>query len=108
MSGPNPNANRRRKGLLRVLATGSAALIVALGLILWADHACQRAARGRLFRSVESIPANDVALVLGTARTTARGNLNLHFKQRMDAAAKLYHSGKVRHLLVSGDNHIQG
>ena len=30
---------------------------------------------------------------------------NPFFEGRMDAAAKLYREGKVRHLLVSGDNH---
>lgn len=108
MKGPSPKIRQWRKYLLGILAAGCAALIAAVALILWADHTCQRAANGHLFRSVESVPANDVALVLGTARTTARGHLNLHFQQRIAAAAKLYHSGKVRHLLVSGDNHIQG
>lgn len=97
-----------RKNFLRVVAAMAVVLLLTVAALLWADHTCQRAARGCLFRSVESVPPNDVALVLGTARTTARGNLNLHFKQRIDAAAKLYHAGKVRHLLVSGDNHIQG
>lgn len=97
-----------RKNFLRVVAAVAVTLLMAVAALLWADHACQRMASGRLFRSVDSIPPNDVALVLGTARTTARGNLNLHFKQRIDAAARLYHSGKVRHLLVSGDNHIAG
>lgn len=82
--------------------------LVAVGALMWADRACQRAASGRMFHSVELIPANDVALVLGTAKRTARGSVNLHFTQRITAAAKLYHSGKIRHLLVSGDNHIAG
>lgn len=82
--------------------------LIAAGLILWSDHACRVAAKGRLFRSVETIPANDVGLVLGTAMTTKRGNPNLHFKQRIEAAAALYRAGKVRHLLVSGDNHVVG
>jgi SanA protein len=97
-----------RKWLLRFLVAGAAALIVAVGLILWVHLACQRAASGRLFHSVESVPANDVGLVLGTAPTTSRGNPNLHFQQRIEAAAKLFHAGKVRHLLVGGDNHRAG
>jgi SanA protein len=55
---------------------------------------------------VDQIPQHEVALVLGTGKTTPRGNPNLHFNQRIQAAAALYHAGKVRHLLVSGDNHI--
>jgi SanA protein len=48
-----------------------------------------------------------VALVLGTAPMGRRWK-NPFFEGRMDAAAKLYGDGKVRHLLVSGDNHRKG
>lgn len=81
-------------------------LLVAAGLTAYADHACQRAARGRVFRSVAAVPACDVGLVLGTSKDTRRGQPNLHFNQRIEAAAALYRAGKVRHLLVSGDNHV--
>lgn len=81
-------------GLMGILAVGSA------------DVACRNAAAGKIFRTTASIPANDVALVLGTSKKTARGNSNLHFTQRIAAAADLYKSGKVRHLLVSGDNSV--
>ena len=83
-------------------------VILPVVTMLWADHVCRAAAAGRIFRSVGEVPQNDVALVLGTAKKTPRGSANLHFNQRIEAAAKLYHSGKVRHLLVSGDNHIKG
>ena len=71
-----------------------------------ASHTCYHAAAGRIFTSVETVPANDVGLVLGTSRLTTHGKPNLHFNQRIEAAAALYHAGKVHHLLVSGDNHI--
>jgi SanA protein len=44
------------------------------------------------------------ALVLGTSKSTSKGQENLFFKDRMRAAAQLYKSGKVKHILVSGDN----
>lgn len=58
----------------------------------------------KIFRSTETIPTNDVALVLGTSKKTAHGNPNLHFSQSIEAATALFKSGKVRHLIVSGDN----
>jgi SanA protein len=91
---------------VRPITLLGALLTVAIALVVCADHACKSAARARVFRSVETVPANDVAVVLGTGRKTARGNPNLHFNRRIEAAVALYHSGKVRHLLVSGDNHI--
>src|SRR5215831_8867923 len=97
-----------RRHRARLLAVVFGPLVLSAVLLLWADHACRSAAAGRIFRSPETVPFNDVALVLGTGKTTARGNPNLHFNQRIAAAAALYHAGKVRHLLVSGDNHIAG
>ncbi len=70
------------------------------------DIACRSAASGKIFRSTDAIPVSDVALVLGTGKFTKAGNTNLHFTRRIEAAAELFHSGKVRHLLVSGDNHV--
>ena len=60
----------------------------------------------RVFREISLLPYNDVALVLGTSNRTRGGRTNLHFSYRMAAAAQLFHTGKVRHLLLSGDNHI--
>jgi SanA protein len=57
----------------------------------------------RIFRSTADVPARDVALVLGTAPRVG-GWKNTFFEARMDAAAQLWLAGKVRHLLVSGDN----
>jgi SanA protein len=37
-----------------------------------------------------------------------RSAVNPHFQNRIEAAAKLYHNKKVKHLLVSGDNHVAG
>jgi SanA protein len=56
-----------------------------------------------LFDSVEHIPANDVALVLGTAPLVAGGIPNRYFVSRMNAAAALYHAGKAKVLLLSGN-----
>jgi SanA protein len=59
---------------------------------------------GRLFTREADTPVRDIALVLGASPTLSDGRVNLHFASRIDAAASLYHAGKVRHLLVSGDN----
>ncbi len=97
------NANR-----YRLAAASAGAVLVATGLMVWADRACEQAANGRVFRSMDAVPARGVGLVLGTSKETRRGKANLHFNQRIEAAAALYRAGKVQHLLVSGDNHIAG
>src|SRR5262245_21837929 len=65
-------------------------------------------AKSRTFNRLDQIPVNDVGLVLGTSARMRSGFHNLHFQNRVDAAAKLYHAGKVKHLLLSGDNHTAG
>ena len=100
--------------LIRFLKTNRVRLAVAFvsvaavfgSLMTYADHACTSAAQGHVFRSLAEVPERNVGLVLGTGKTTRHGNPNLHFNQRIEAAAALYRAGKVKHLLVSGDNHI--
>lgn len=53
---------------------------------------------------VQSASPDDVALVLGTSKHVAPGRANRHFANRMKTAAALFKAGRVKHLLVSGDN----
>ena len=53
---------------------------------------------------IAKVPANDVALVLGTSKRTVSGGVNRFFKERMNTAALLHHQGSIKHILVSGDN----
>lgn len=95
------------KRFRRWLIVSGVMILAGIAALLCADVACRSAASGKIFRSTEAIPTNDVALVLGTSKKTARGNPNLHFTQRIEAATALFKSGKVRHLIVSGDNSVK-
>lgn len=75
--------------------------LLALAILATNWWVC-RSAR-KIVSDLAELPANDVALVLGTAPTVGRWS-NPFFVGRMNAAAQLFQSGKVRHLLVSGDN----
>ncbi len=57
-----------------------------------------------VYDSTEQVPFNAVGMVLGTSKATRSGKPNQHFSTRMDAAAELYRTGKVKHLVLSGDN----
>ncbi len=59
-----------------------------------------------VYDDLENIPACNAAIVLGTARTLSDGRTNLFFDYRMEAAARLFHSGKVKVLILSGDNRV--
>lgn len=57
-----------------------------------------------VYSSWSLLPENNVGLVLGTSPYTSDGQSNPQFIGRVEAAAQLYHLGKVKHLLVSGAN----
>ena len=89
---------------LRLSAVGLFGLVLAVGMIFWADHVAEEAGDGVLFDRAEEVPATPVALVFGCNRLID-GRPNLYFKYRIEAAAALWHAGKVQCLIVSGDNH---
>lgn len=83
---------------------------IALGcigtlILIACDRYVAATARGRVFIAAASVPACDVALVLGTNPLVDGKRQNLFFKYRMDAAAELIAAGRVHHFIVSGDNH---
>ncbi len=61
---------------------------------------------GRYLKSrPQDLPDGAIGLVLGTSPRLPYGRFkNPFFEGRMDAAAALFHSGKLRHLLLSGDH----
>jgi SanA protein len=60
----------------------------------------------KCYGNVQDIPENKVGLVLGTNKA-ARGGKNLFFQYRIDAALALFKAGKIKHIIVSGDNHVE-
>ncbi len=58
----------------------------------------------KIYSSTKEIPYNRVGLLLGTSKFLTNGWTNLYYKYRIDAAVKLFKSGKVDFILVSGDN----
>ncbi len=93
--------------VLSVIVTGL--LLLAAVAILGASGLVRRTAAGKVLSERDRLPANDVGLVLGTSKFSGpHRRRNPHFDNRMMAAAELYRAGKVRHLLLSGDNGTRG
>ena len=63
--------------------------------------------RSQLYSEVLSTPQNDIGLLLGANKKSSRGGDNLYFKNRIKAASDLFKAGKIKHIIVSGDNHIK-
>ncbi len=58
---------------------------------------------GRTFTKISKIPARETALVLGTSPKMKSGTANPYFTSRMEATALLYHHGKIKKIIVSGE-----
>ena len=97
---------RWRKRLVRWVAWGIAAMLVAWGGSVMVIN---RASDGRVFNdsSLDKVPHSRAAVVLGCRKVFPSGFKNLYFTRRIAAAATLYKAGKVDCLIVSGDNHIK-
>ena len=60
--------------------------------------------RNQIYFDINELPANDVGLVLGTSKFVRTGKENLFFRYRMEATARLWKEGKVKYLILSGNN----
>lgn len=63
-----------------------------------------RITNAHIYTDIEKVGQYDVALVLGTSKYNKSGTRNMYFYHRIDAAVALYNHGKVKKILVSGDN----
>jgi len=93
----------------RLLYTGfliSSEIIVLL--VLWANFRVLAVSNNYVTSDFKDLPKVKVGIVPGTIRYLASGYPNLYFSYRIDAAVELYRSGKISHLLISGDNGIKG
>ncbi len=80
-------------------------ILIALTVVLMAtsDIAITLNAKGRVYKDVDILPKRQVGLVLGTSKYIGK-TANPYYTYRIEAAESLYHAGKIRHLLLSGDN----
>lgn len=91
----------RHVGLLALLV-GAVGLAVPLSLLL-SDRWIEKVAAPHVGHGVESVPVRDVVIVLG-ARVMPDGSVSVPLRDRLQNALELYQAGRVRWILVSGDN----
>lgn len=75
-----------------------------IALVFVANYEIKRKSRPYISRNIEDLPHQKVGLLLGTSKTTKYGYKNWYFYHRIDATEKLYKSGKIQYIIVSGDN----
>lgn len=77
--------------------------LLMVGLIALANWKISSDSRKYIYTEIDSIPSNNIALVLGTARYIKSGP-NQYFTNRIQATKELYDAGKINAIVVSGDN----
>lgn len=89
----------------------SAALVVFLLVIaaftVFVNVRVEKASADRIYTTVDSLPHNKVALLLGTNPLNRVGRPNSYFTNRIQTAAELFRAGKVDYIIASGDNHTR-
>jgi len=73
-------------------------------LVVYNHNRMVENAKPYIYNNLNDIPVKKAALVLGCSKYSATGALNYFFKYRIEAAAKLFKAGKVKAIIVSGDN----
>jgi len=80
-------------------------LLMAIISIFVCDVIIKENAKGKLYSNVNDVPYRKVGLLLGTAKyTKRRGFDNPYYTNRIRAATELLKAGKVKYLVISGDN----
>jgi SanA protein len=79
-------------------------VILALLFTCWANYRITSATKPYVFNNVNDVPAIETGLLLGTAKMLPNGYINLYFKYRIDAALELFRAGKIKYIIISGDN----
>jgi SanA protein len=80
--------------------------VLLISFVVFSNILIANYASEKIFNDENEAPETSVALLLGTSRYTVRGNTNLYFKYRIQATTNLYKSGKIKHIIVSGDNSL--
>ncbi|UII19068.1 SanA/YdcF family protein [Fulvivirga ligni] len=92
------------KAIKLVFKVCTAAFIFLVLVVVITNLWIYLATKDQVYKDMDDLPAAEVGLVLGTSNFLMNGSPNPFFAERMETAAELYKSGKIKHILVSGDN----
>lgn len=99
-----PPKKKKRILIRRLLLVFACVVLLCSLALLTANCRVEHFAAGRVYSDVEDIPAREYGLVPGTSRLVHGKYLNTYFFNRVNAAVELYRAGKIRKIIVSGDN----
>lgn len=78
--------------------------ILCITCIIVCNRTIKKHTTSKIYTEASIIPTNKVGLLLGTSPKLKNGNNNLYFDYRILVAVELYKAGKIKYILISGDN----
>lgn len=78
-------------------------LLIAL-LVYYCNYRIENSSENKIYSEVNDIPFNRVGLLLGTGKFLSNKKLNPYYVYRIDGASQLIKAGKIKYLIISGDN----
>lgn len=93
-----------RKWAIRFLLFMGLAGLGFFFFVLWINLEVTRTGKQFSYNSVNALPHNHCAVVLGTSKFLITGKENLYYTYRIKSAVLLYKSKKIDYIIVSGDN----
>lgn len=99
-----------KKVAKKLLWTPCIMSFVCIVLMLICNQIVVNNAKGKVFSDIDSIKYNRVGLLLGTTPQARFDRItNYFFIYRIDAAEEMYKAGKIKKILISGDeNSLDG
>lgn len=88
----------------KIFLYGTIICVLSLLFTVFANSKIENSTEEFVTDKLEVLPKTKVAVVLGTAPNLVNGYQNYYFTYRIEAATKLYKSGKVTHFILSGDH----
>jgi SanA protein len=72
--------------------------------MLWSNYRIGSVAAPYIYSDTTALPACKAAVLLGTSKHLSGGAPNDFFYNRIEAAVRLFNSGKIKYIIISGDN----
>ena len=79
-------------------------ITILISVTIFLDHHVSRSTAGFLYNDAFTIPYNKTGVLLGTSKFIKRGQINEFWKNRIAATLDLYKLGKIKYIIISGDN----
>jgi SanA protein len=94
-----------KKIILIIFKIAFYGLFVFFVLAVTAHSVITQATQDFVYNNINKIPYRKVGLLLGASKKIGK-NINQYFLYRINATVELYKAGKIKYIIVSGDNHI--